>query len=209
MPPVFTVAVPRMVPFAPPPPVKLRIPAFTVVPPVYELCAESVMVPAPDLVRPKAPEIAPENVASEAVVPVASAMLQICEEPRTMALATVSVLLPVSVIPGEPRVMDPAPVIPTLLAASEILMPAHETPVAAVSPVPRDAVVHVAMSAEVGRASHAPRTVRSVPVALFKRVAAWVAVAENAMTSVMPRNRLDLNLNFMKATGNTFWRLKT
>jgi hypothetical protein len=81
--------------------------------------------------------------------------------------------------------------------APEMAIPPHETLVAAVSPAPSELVVQVAMSDEVGRASHAAGSVRSLPVALFVQVAAWLAVAENAMTSAVPRNKLSLNFGFM------------
>ena len=135
-------------------------------------------VPAPVLVIPNVvPEIAP-NVASVAVVPVTSAILHVCEEPRTTALATVSVLLPVSATPEAPVVIDPAPVMPMLVSAHEIAMPSKETLLPTVSPAPSDVPVHVAMSPEPGRTSQAAKTVRSAPVPAFVAGAAPAGIAE-------------------------------
>ena len=58
-PPAPTLTAPRMVPALPAVP-SWRVPPLTVVPPVYEFAADSVIVPVPVLTsEPPVPEIAP------------------------------------------------------------------------------------------------------------------------------------------------------
>ena len=53
------VAVPRIVPLLPPPPVRLRMPPFTIVPPVWVLCTLIEAVPAPLFTSAPVPDKTP------------------------------------------------------------------------------------------------------------------------------------------------------
>ena len=105
------------------PPDKAKVPAFTVVLPVYVLVPDSVSVPAPTLVKPPVPPIAPAKVVWFASPAVSVLLPRLTLVPVTPAKEpTVSLALSVKFTPNVSRIT--APVLAMALPPAKAKVPA-------------------------------------------------------------------------------------
>jgi hypothetical protein len=108
---------------------RVSVPAASVVPPEYVLAPDRTSVPAPILVRPPVPEIAPENVVLVLSVPVVSVaepsvtLPTPASEPMVwlkLARLSVAPLATVNALPGAKTFAAPACSVPALTVVAPV-----------------------------------------------------------------------------------------